>query len=1018
MNSYSQVKKWAGLLTFLIISIVYFFSVERTGSLWDCGEFIAGAYKLQVVHPPGAPLFILVGRIFTLLPEWFSDNPANIAFSVNMMSGIFGAITATCVAWIAIIMGRLTLNIKEDAIETSTFIALFFTGLVAGLATGFSTSIWFSAVEGEVYSMSTAMMALGLWLTVKWYEIPNDDKNADRWLILAIFVVSLSMGVHLLSLLVFPALTVMYYLKKYKERTMIGFVWALVAGMGFIVFTMKGLIVGIPTIWSCFDVFMVNSLGLPPNSGIIPTIILIGVIYFFLFKAVMKRGALAQNLLVAAFLCTVSFSTYGVVVIRANANTPINMNKPSDPHRLLPYVNREQYGSRPLISGPDFSARPNSVSKEDRYGIVEKKLPNGDIERKYEIVDVKSSYEYAAKDKKFFPRMGDNTQNRERYYKADWMGLDPNKPLPAGRPSFGDNISYFVRYQLGWMYWRYFFWNFSGRQNGEQGYTPANVKNGNWVSGIKMIDDARLYDSSKMPERMRNEESYNTYFLLPFIFGIIGLVFHFMKRKEEFYSLLFIFLLTGIGLIVYSNQPPHEPRERDYVLVGSFFVFCIWIGMGVLALFKLFAERFKLAKSVAAPIAGVLILSAPLLMGFQNFDDHSRMNLSGARDYANNFLQSCEPNAIIFTLGDNDTYPLWYAQEVENIRPDVRVVNLSLIQVDWYINQMRRKVNDSEAIKLTVPEHQIRGSKRNQILINTQNSDRMDAIQALTFVGEDHPQRNGLLSYLPAKNLRINTDRDKQISLGNISASDTSYTGTMDFTIDRKQIFKGDLAVLDIVASNINDRPIYFAVTCQPSSTLGLENFTRLEGLGLRVIPKKTTNDASGRGIGMAGKGTVDAEKTLRLFKEEFKWGNFDKEKMFVDESFAPSIQYLRLVALRAAKKFIEIGEKEKAVEMVDAYYKGFPVMNFRRDFSHLQFLTVYGNSGEKEKLRSEIDDWSKELVEYLTFYETLGAGASSFGREMNADIAIARNLINLSRNVDESFAQEISDKLSKYVTE
>ncbi|MEM1219207.1 MAG: DUF2723 domain-containing protein, partial [Bacteroidota bacterium] len=545
-------KRWTNLtgwLVFTIAFVVYYFSAERTGSLWDCGEFITGAYKLQVVHPPGAPLFMIVGRLFTYIAEVFSDNPADIAFAVNLMSGICSAFTAMFIAWITMRLGRLSLVGRDKELEEGQQLVLAGGGLAAGLATAFSTSIWFSAVEGEVYAMSTFFTAMTFWAIIKWYTLPDNAKT-DRWLVFAIYSGGLSIGVHLLSILTFPALAMFYYFKKYKNHNLLGMAAAAGAGAALIVFIQSFIIQGIPKLWAFWELWMVNSLGLGFHSGLIPVVIIItGIIVAGLYYAQKNKNALLQMVVVSVMLLIVGYSTIGVIVIRANANTPINMNNPSDAMRVIPYLNREQYGERPLLYGPSYEARPIDNKFEARYG---------QVDDHYEIVDDKISYEYRSSDKMVFPRMGDPTQNRNQLYEL-WRGGE------TGKPSMAENIAFMFRYQVGWMYMRYFFWNFAGRQNGEQGFFSWDPKSGNWYSGIKVLDEARLYNEDKMPETMKNKQARNKYFMLPFIFGIFGLFFHFRRSYNDAMGLLALFIITGIGIIIYSNQPPNEPRERDYV---------------------------------------------------------------------------------------------------------------------------------------------------------------------------------------------------------------------------------------------------------------------------------------------------------------------------------------------------------------------------------------------------------------------------------------------------------------------
>ena len=991
MNALKKPETLAGWLVFLISFIVYAITAERTGSLWDCGEFITGAYKLEVVHPPGAPLFMIVGRMFTWVAELISNDPADIAFSVNLMSGMVTAFAAMFVCWSTITLGKLALVGRTRQPDVAESYALAGSGLVAGLTSAFCISIWFSAVEGEVYAMSTMFTAMTLWAVVKWYGLPDKPDN-DRWLVLAIYAAGLSAGVHLLSLLTFPALALFYYFKKYKNTNIFGMAIASIIGLGFIFIIQKVIISGIPTLWALMERLAVNSFGLPFHSGILFVLaILGGLIYAGLKWAHANQNGLAQKLIIAMSLVVISFSIFGVIIIRADANTPINMNNPNDAMRLLPYLNREQYGERALLSGPDFTASPLKVEEEDRYGRV------GD---KYEIVDKKISYVYADKDKSFFPRMSDGSQGRPNLYRQ-WVDK------PNGKPTFGDNMKFMFSYQFGWMYFRYFMWNFAGKQNAEQGYYSWNKKSGHWLSGIKPLDEARLYNMDEMPSSMKKHQGTNKYYLLPLLFGLLGLFFHASKRKNDFIGLLALFIITGLGIIIYSNQPPNEPRERDYVLVGSFFTFAMWIGMAVLALFEMYRNRVKGNLPVGALAATAIVLIVPLLMGFQNFDDMTRRHHTGARDYANNFLQSCDKNAIIFTYGDNDTYPLWYAQEVENIRRDVRVVNLSLIAVDWYINQLNRKVNDSPPIKISLTPEKIRGYKRNQVFVDPyKNGPRMNLKDAIRFVGEDHPvpvsSGRTLESYLPTGKFSIPVNRNL-VQQNGIVKDMENVIDELTFEISKSYVLKGDLAVMDIIANNIWERPIYFAVTVRNESLLGLDKYLQMEGLGLKIVPIQTGKDPLVPGV--LGKGRVDADKVYDNVMNKFKWGNFDKYELFVDKSYAPSVQSHRYMMLRAIQEFLRRGEKAKAIELCDKYFEVFPNMNFPYDYNAFYFIQSYVRAGAIEKAKEHGLILAQETAEYLNFYQSLDPD------DLAAGFTSDQRLTNNSKSSLEGMAKEINDQ-------
>ncbi len=1011
MTSLKKYFSITGIAIFLITFTVYFMTAERVGSLWDCGEFILGAYKLQVVHPPGAPIFLLIGRLFTWVATVVSDTPSDIAFSINLMSGMATSLAAMFAGWITMMFGKIALVGRKNTTSNSQNIALSFSGLVAGLSTAFASSVWFSAVEGEVYAMSTMFTAFTYWAAVKWYFM-SDSRDSDRWLVLSLFAAGLSIGVHLLSLLTFPSIALLYYYKKYENKSLLGGLFALIAGIAGIAFVQKVIIVMIPTLWKNFEIFMVNSLGMPIHSGLIPTVIVLGALAYLTLRYAHKKGNHTLQLFtVAAILITVAFSTIGTVVIRANADTPVNMNVPSDATRLLPYLNREQYGERALVLGPHFKAKPESVDRENRYGLVD---------GKYKIVDEKFTYVYNNKDKILFPRIGHSEASRPELHKMYRKRLTGET---KGKPGMKYNLAFFAKYQVSWMYFRYFMWNFVGKQNGDQGYYFWDKKDGHWVSGIKAFDSSKLYNMDEVPDTMEKNKAHNKYFFLPLIFGLLGLFWHFSKSRLEFISLLILFLLTGLGIILYSNQPPNEPRERDYIFAGSFMAFSMWIGLGVLAVFEILKEKVKLTGIVPGIAAGVIVLSAPLIMAFQNFDDHDRSDIQASRDYAANFLNSVDENAILFTYGDNDTYPLWYAQEVEGIRTDVRVVNLSLIAVDWYINKLRNKVNNSAAIKLTVPADAIRGKLRNQVFFYNPNN-RGDSVmdnpmpvdRALQMIANPKNVIDGQ-TILTSKHLFLPINESKIRSSGLFHGIDSiALTNKIDvrYGSNKSYITKDDLTILDIIGSNFYDRPIYFATTCKNDKLQGLNDYMQLEGLALRLMPFKTPSDKS---MMIYGSGRIDLESTYDNIMNKWTWGGFDKKDLFVDKNYMAEVQAMKMAILRASTSFSTIGDNKRAADMAKKYFEGFPHMNFPYDSSIMPFINVLVRSNEYEEAKKHIRILANESADFMKFYMSLDdEEIVSFKQDMGFSHRGIEDILRiLSSLQDPDFEKEMKDLLDKY---
>jgi hypothetical protein len=733
MKQYRFINNITGWVVFLIAAVTYILTLEPTASLWDCGEFIASGFKLEVGHPPGNPVFMVMARFFTLFA---GGNTANVAVTVNAMSALVSAFTILFLFWTITHLARKILVKDEDTFGGGKLVAIMSAGAVGALAFTFSDSFWFSAVEGEVYASSSFFTALVFWAILKW-EDAADEQYSGRWIILIAFLTGLSIGVHLLNLLAIPAIVLVYYFRR-NEFSWKSFVITSVLSFVMLGLLLFGLIPGIVNISSKFDIFFANKLGLPINSGMVFHVVIIAVLMILAIRATLKTDnpvtltlfaaaalffsgiwiisgsgflnivvlglvvygtwyiasksqSVLNTVLTSVAVILIGYSANAIIVIRSSANTPLDENNPENPVNLLYFINREQYGQRPLMKGPYFNA-PVTEYKEGkpRYSEV-----NG----KYEVTSRDFERIYDERFITLFPRMWSDQQDHAEVYR-EWSGMkgvpvqitdQSGEKKTVRKPTFGENLKFMFSYQIDYMYFRYFMWNFSGRQNDTQGY--GGSVNGNWITGINFLDRMRI-GSSDMPADMKNDPSRNVYYLLPFLLGVLGLLFQLNKDTRNWWIVMLLFLMTGLAIVFYLNQYPNQPRERDYAYAGSFYFFAIWIGLGVLAVFEWISKVVD--GKIAAPAAGALtILAVPLLMGTQNWDDHDRSGRYLARDVASNYLNSCAPGSILFTNGDNDTFPLWYAQEVENIRTDVRVCNLMLLNTDWYISQMKHRTYES-----------------------------------------------------------------------------------------------------------------------------------------------------------------------------------------------------------------------------------------------------------------------------------------------------------------------------------
>ncbi len=718
MKTYQRFNLITGWVIFVISALVYLLTIEPTASFWDCGEFIATAFKQEVGHPPGAPLFMILGRIFTLFA---GGNLQHVAVTVNILSALFSAFTILFLFWSITHLAR-KIVITDDDYSLSKILSIIGAGIVGSLAYTFSDTFWFSAVEAEVYGTSSFFTAIVFWAILKWENVA-DEEHGNRWLILIAYLIGLSIGVHLLNLLAIPAMVFVYYFRKYKPSTW-GVIASLIISIAILAITIYGIIPGIFAIGARFDYLFVNGFGLPFHTGLLfYAVLLFGLVIFLIYLSHKKKQVLWNTILISFAVIAIGYSSYTIILLRSNANPPLDESDPQSAFSLLKYLNREQYGQNPLIYGNYF----NTPAIE----IIEGKPSY--IQEKGKYLKIKQrQYKYDPNFKGFFPRMwSDDPDHIEQY--LYWGGMneadlysprldDKGQPIkgrdgsiqfdrdkPISIPTFGQNIRFFLSYQVGYMYLRYFMWNFVGRQNDMQG--RGEVTKGNWISGIPFIDEARLGPMDNLPDTMKNNRAMNVYFFLPLILGLIGLYFHYNKNNKDFWIVTLLFVFTGLAIVVYLNQYPNQPRERDYAYAGSFYAFAIWIGLGVLGIINFISKGYKSIIVVIAVIIFTSIL-VPGLMASQNWDDHDRSGRYTARDFAFNYLNSCEKNAILFTNGDNDTFPLWYVQEVEGVRTDVRVVNLSYLTADWYITQMKMKAYDSDPVPFKLEEPQYRQGTR------------------------------------------------------------------------------------------------------------------------------------------------------------------------------------------------------------------------------------------------------------------------------------------------------------------
>ena len=968
--TYKRLNNLLGWLVFAIATAVYIITSEPTASFWDCGEYIATAFKLQVGHPPGAPLFQMIGRFFSLFA--LGDN-ALVARMVNTMSALASGFTILFLFWSITHLARKMSVAKGEVTGANLYIILG-SGLVGALAYTFSDSFWFSAVEGEVYAMSSFFTAVVFWAILKWEE-NADERGSFRWLLLIAYLIGLSIGVHLLNLLAIPAITMVYYFRKNDYPTFKGILLSLILSFIILAFIMFGIIPWIVKLAGLSELLFVNGLGLPFNTGTVVyfTMLIAGVI-FGLFYAIRHKKVILHTILLSFTFILIGYSSFLMLVIRANANTPINENKPDNAISLLSYLNREQYGTWPIFKGPYFNAP--ATSYEDGDPVYMKDFAKG----KYVVKDP-NKHSVPIYDPRFttiFPRMwsGSERSHIDEYKRwAKIQGIpvkvvaDDGKSETIMKPTFAENLRFFFSYQLQYMYFRYFMWNFAGRQNDNQGL--SDDLDGNWISGIKALDARRLGPQTGLPKSL-DSKGHNTFFLLPFILGLIGLYFHINRNYKDSIVVGLLFLMTGIAIVIYLNQYSPQPRERDYAYAASFYAFAVWIGLGVFAIAEWLGEKMNQKRS-AIIVTVACLLIVPGLMAAGGWNDHDRSGRNTSVAVAKDYLDSCAPNAILFSLGDNDTFPLWYAQEVEGYRTDVRVVNLSLLAADWYINQMNRRVYNSDPLPFSLPESIFRAGSHEATYLFPQDTIKkyVELKDIFNLVRTDESKlkfdaQGTLYDYFPTRDFKITVDKKAVLNSGTLAKSMAdSMADTIRFSFKGRVIMKNQLMVLDLLANNNWQRPVYFSFTAGNEAYLGLDDYLQLEGFAYRLVPVKKIKPDDYTG-------NVNTSILYNAYMNKFTWGGMDNPKVYLDETNRRNFTIIRSNFGRLAQALMNENKKDSAIAVCDRCLKVIPDESVHFDYSLLNLVGVYYQAGADEKgdrlSNRLIELHAQNLVYYFSF--------------------------------------------------
>lgn len=968
-KKFNLISRILGLVILLVASFTYLSTIEPTASFWDCGEFIASSYKLEVGHPPGNPVFQLIARFFTLF-----TSPDHVAAAVNVMNALCSALTIWFLYLTIVHLGRRIIEKeKKSYLTTANAIALLGSATVGALAYCWSDTFWFSAVEGEVYAMSSLFTAVVFWAMLKWEE-EADQAYANRWIILIAFLMGLSIGVHLLNLLAIPAIAFIYYYKKSTTFSFKKGLGVLLLSGVILAVILWGIIPLLPKIAAYFDLLFVNSFHLPFNSGaIFFVILLLAACFGLIYLTYKKEKALLNTIFLCFTMIVIGYSTFAVVVIRSCAKTPTNEYQPDNPFTLVRYLGREQYGSNPLLYGETFASVPTDYSIPKYY------TP---LDGKYFKTDGPMNVKYPSESKMVFPRMWSKSPDHISFYQA-YTGKGK---VPRGSnykmPTFTENLVFFVDYQLNWMYFRYFFWNFVGRQNDLHSPTPGDPLKGNWESGITFIDKARLGDQSEGPDYIVNSRAKNHYFFLPLILGLIGMFFQLKKDPQNWWVVMLMFLLTGIAIVVYLNQPPLQVRERDYAYAGSFYMFCVWIGLAVIAIYNFlnkYLSKISVPSFVTASVVTLLTILVPIQMASQNWNDHDRSGRYTSHDLAYNYLMSVDKNAILVTHGDNDTFPLWYIQEVEGVRTDCRIMNTSLLGTDWYIDQMQWKMYESEPVRFSLERKDYLYGKNEFPDVIDRVNRPITVKEAITLFKDPRVKvkRYGeTYDFIPAHKLRLPVNKENVKKYGIVSEAFYDKivdTVELDIPDKRNSISKTELMILDFFSNYEWDRPIYF-ISQGGDLDIGLKSYLQFDGFAYKFVPIKSKT----RTVEI---GQIDADEMFEKVMKVYEWDSLRDTTINIDYqnlSTFNGVMNIRNIFVQTALGLYQNGENEKAVQILDKMQYVTPAKNFPlntsilysiNEYTVLQAIELYLKLGEKKKAVTLSNAFAKETIDGIILF-------------------------------------------------